>query len=83
MIVKVRKIGNSLGVLLSKSLVQQCAIKNEVSLEVKGNSIIIKPVIETPRQGWEEQFINAGSLNDKQMLLDSPTNSFDEDDWTW
>lgn len=83
MIVKVRKIGNSLGVLLSKALVEQCSIKDEVSLEVKDNAIIIKPIPKTPRKGWENQFVKAGSLNDNDILMGEVNNSFDKDEWTW
>ena len=83
MIVKVIKIGNSVGVLLSKTIVDQCSIKDEVSLEVKGNTIIINPVITQPRQEWEEQFLKAGSLNDNEILMGEIDNSFDKEKWVW
>lgn len=83
MIVKVRKIGNSVGILLSKSLVEQCSIKEEVQLEVKDDSIVIKPLLKMPRKGWEEQFLQAGSLNDNELLIGEIVNSFDKDEWAW
>lgn len=83
MIVKVRKIGNSVGVLLSKSLLEQCSIKDEVSLEIIDNFIVIKPVPKAPREGWEEQFLKAGSINENEILMDDLSNSFDKDEWTW
>jgi antitoxin MazE len=83
MIVKVRKIGNSVGVLLSKAILDQCSIKDEVSLEVKGNTIVIHPVTTKPRQGWKEQFLQAGSLEDKELLMGEFDNSFDQEEWTW
>ena len=83
MIIKVRKIGNSVGILLPKVIMEQCAIKDEVSLEVKENSIIIQPVKKKPRQGWEEAFLKAGSLNDKELLMGEFSNSFDKEEWTW
>ena len=83
MIIKVRKIGNSAGLLLSKALLDQCLIKDEVRLEIKGNTIIIHPVTSKPRQGWEEQFLKAGSLEDKEKLMGEFDNSFDKDEWTW
>lgn len=81
--VKVRKIGNSVGIILSKAIVDQCGIKDEVTLEVKGDAIIIQPVTTHPREGWEEQFLKAGSLEDNEMLMGDLGNSFDEDEWTW
>ena len=83
MIIKVRKIGNSVGVLLPKAVLEQCAIKDEITLEVWDNSVIILPVEKKPRQGWEEQFIKAGSLTDSENLMGEFDDSFDEKDWTW
>ena len=83
MIVKVRRIGNSVGVLLSKAMIEECSIKDEVSIEVKENKIIIQPVKNQVREGWADAFINAGSLTDKELLMDDITNSFDDEEWTW
>ena len=83
MIIKVRKIGNSVGILLPKAIMDQCAIKDEVSLEVKENSIIIQSTKKKSRQGWEEAFLKAGSLNDQELLMGEFSNSFDKEEWTW
>lgn len=83
MVLKLRKIGNSAGILLSKSLIEQCSIKDEVSVTVKDGSIIITPAYKKPREGWEEQFIKAGSLHDNENLMGNLKNKFDEEEWTW
>ena len=83
MIVKVRKIGNSTGIILSKSILAQCSIKDEVTIEVKGEAIIIQPLKKKPREGWEEQFIKAGSLTDHASLIPEFDNKFDNEEWTW
>lgn len=83
MITKVRKIGNSVGILLPKAVLEQCSINDEVNLEVSDSSIIITPVEKKPREGWEEQFIKAGSLTDREMLIGEVANSFDDEEWTW
>ena len=83
MVLKLRKIGNSTGILLSKTLIEQCAIKDEVSVVVKDGSIIIAPVKKQPRNGWEQQFIDAGSLSDYENPMDNLQNKFDEEEWTW
>jgi antitoxin MazE len=83
MVLKLRKIGNSAGILLSKTLIEQCSIKDEVSVTVKNGSIIITPVKKKPRDGWEEQFIKAGSQNDNEKLMGDIKNKFDEEEWTW
>ena len=83
MIIKVRKIGNSAGIILSKSMMEQCEIKDEVRIEVKGDYIIIKPVKRKPREGWEETFIKAGSLTDHSVVMPTISNNFDDEEWTW
>lgn len=83
MIIKVRKIGNSAGIILSKSIMEQCAIKYEVEIEVKGDSIIIKPVQRKPRENWEESFIKAGSLTDYSTIIPTISNNFDDEEWVW
>ena len=44
MIIKVRKIGNSAGIILSKTILEQCAIKDEVK-----NTIIVASLTSTVR----------------------------------
>ncbi len=83
MIVKVRKIGNSTGIILSKSILEQCDIKDEVSIEVKDETIIIQSIKKKPREGWVEQFIKAGSLTDHASLMPSFESDFDNEEWTW
>lgn len=83
MIVRLRKIGNSTGIILSKSILEQCDIKDEVKVQVQGESIVIQPIKRNPREGWEEQFLAAGSLEQSSTLMGDFGNSFDEEEWTW
>lgn len=83
MITKVRKIGNSYGVLLNKKLMEQINIKDEVSLSVMDNKIIIEPISSNPREGWEEMFLQAGSLDDDEIFFENVENQFDKEEWTW
>jgi len=36
-----------------------------------------------PREGWEQQFMAAGSREDKENLMGEFNNKFDEGEWTW
>lgn len=83
MIVRVRKIGNSAGILLSKSMIEQCDIKDSVHLEVKDKSIIIQPIKLSPREGWSQKFLLANSLTDNENPLGEISNTFDNEEWTW
>jgi len=85
MITKVIKIGNSRGIRIPKSIIEQSGIKNEVELEVKDDKIIIKSLSEI-RKNWNLAFQKM-SKNNEDILLDedSLTNqtSWDDKEWTW
>ena len=83
MITKVRKIGNSSGILLAKSILEQCSITDEVRISVVDSKIVIEAVKAHPRDGWEEQLIKAGSLQDDEKFFEDFGNEFDEKEWTW
>lgn len=79
---KVRKIGNSFGIIISKKILEQVDVKNEVSLSIKDSKIIIEAVKTNPRENWEEMLLKANSLDDKEVLKYFE-NDFDKSEWTW
>lgn len=85
MITKVIKIGNSRGIRIPKSIIDQSGIKNEVELEVKDDKIIIKSLSEI-RKNWNLAFQKMSKSND-DLLLDENTltdqSSWDNEEWTW
>ncbi|UOE42339.1 AbrB/MazE/SpoVT family DNA-binding domain-containing protein [Chryseobacterium suipulveris] len=83
MTTRIRKIGNSSGIIISKAMLDQLNIepKDELELYVEGDKILIKKV-KQPREGWEEQFKNADLLEGEEDLMDF-NNQFDDEEWTW
>ena len=82
--VKITKIGNSQGIIIPKAIIEQCGLTDKVCLEVKDNHLIISPLVENPRQGWEEAIIAAGVDEDDELLMgDYLPHSWDEEEWTW
>jgi len=82
--VKIIRIGNSKGIRLSKSLIEQYNMKDEVLLEAKKDSIVIRPV-ENPRANWEKSFEKMRFKGD-DALLDEGTelaSDWDQEDWQW
>jgi antitoxin MazE len=80
---RIVRIGNSQGVRISKRLLEQTGLKEEVEIEVEGNTLVIRPVTG-PRAGWAEAF-QAMSREGDDALLDEeviPTR-WDEDEWRW
>ena len=85
MITKVVKIGNSRGIRIPKSVIEQSGIKNEVELEVKDDRIIIR-TLSGVRKNWDLAFQKMSRNND-DILLDqdsiSNQSSWDNEEWTW
>ena len=78
------RIGNSRGIRLPKSVLDQCHLKDSVEIEVEGNSLIIKPV-NSPRSSWAEAFSGMAQHGDDK-LLDADANlstEWDESEWRW
>ncbi len=83
-IVKIIQIGNSKGIRLSKSLIEQYNMKDEVLLEAKKDSIVIHPV-ENSRVDWEKSFEKM-RLRGDDMLLDEGTeldSEWEQAEWQW
>lgn len=75
----ITKIGNSKGIIIPVHLLKECRFEEEVSLQIKGESLIISKVLK-PREGWDETFLKAGA---DEAMMDDLTNKFDESEWTW
>jgi antitoxin MazE len=74
------KIGNSKGMRLSKTILEQYNIKDKVEIILKKGHIILKP-IPTPRQNWEQAFKEMRHNNDDDLLIDDVFD--DENLETW
>ena len=79
---KIRKIGNSFGIIIGKQILDQLNITGEVTLTIQDSKIIIEARKPKPRENWEELLLKANSLNDIEDL-DYFDNNFDKTEWTW
>lgn len=80
--VPVIAIGNSKGIRLPKAILEQLKIVDKVEMEVENQQIILKPLSETPRNGWESAFkIMHETQEDSLLLKDNlATEAFE---WEW
>jgi antitoxin MazE len=77
------KIGNSQGVRIPKTLIEQCGFGNEIEIEVKGKALVLRSA-QPSRQGWDEAFAGLRGAEDAAPLLpDSMSQEWDETEWTW
>ena len=81
---RVVKIGNSQGIRIPKTLLEQTGINDTVELDVENDKIVIRPILN-PRAGWENAF-KAMSDNRDDVLINGAENvshSWDEKEWQW
>ncbi|MHB9032770.1 MAG: AbrB/MazE/SpoVT family DNA-binding domain-containing protein [Anaerolineae bacterium] len=79
---KVVKIGNSRGIRIPRTILEQVGLTGDVELVVKGNQLIIH-ASRRPRQGWAQKYAVMASQGE-DILLDQPAPTrFDENEWEW
>ena len=87
MFTKLIQIGNSHGVRLPKSVIDQIGLTGELELEVRDGEIILRSH-KHPRDGWDAAYKRMGKNGDgrlsaeDQAWLDA-SNTFDDDEWEW
>jgi len=80
------KIGNSQGILISKSFLNHYHFENEVLIEPQEDGLLIKPLQKSVRQDWEHRFQQAIQKGDSPEgeLLEGFSNAFETDEeWSW
>ncbi len=73
---KVRRIGNSRGILFTKSILDESGVKDIVKITVKNKVIMISAEKEIKKKKWSD------FKKSKQKLV-LVANKFDETEWTW
>lgn len=76
------RIGNSRGIRIPKTLIEQSGLKDDVEISVKGDAIVICP-ISHPREGWAEAFLQMSRRGDDTLLDAGVASQFDQTEWEW
>ena len=82
MLLSIIPIGNSKGIQIPKAILDQCNIRDQIELEVENGRIILEPVQENPRQGWDDAFREMAANSDDSLLI-SESVDIEMDDWEW
>jgi antitoxin MazE len=82
MLISVVQIGNSKGIRIPKAILEQCNIHDQIELEVENGKIILEPVHDSPRQGWDEAFREMAENNDDRLLISDGVD-IDMEEWEW
>lgn len=78
------QIGNSFGVRIPKTIIQQVGFKKNTDLvfKVTEKGLLISPEKQA-REGWEQKFTSSKKGLKKPSLLGEFSNEFDKNEWTW
>lgn len=78
------RIGNSKGIRLPKSVLEQCQLKDTVEIEVEGNALIVRPV-RAPRGNWSQAFAKMAGYKDDTMFDQDAKSAteWDRREWRW
>jgi antitoxin MazE len=76
----IRRIGNSRGVILPASVLQEVGATDAMSLLVDNGRIILEPVQE-PRKGWFENAADYQATQEEREWESAPLS--DDSEWVW
>lgn len=82
--INVIRIGNSKGIRIPKPLLEECALRDAVEVELRDGALLIRPARRS-RQGWDESFRRMASRGD-DALLDAESaalREWDHAEWRW
>ena len=82
MLTKIVPIGNSRGIRIPKAMLEHCGFGEEVDLQAKNGSLVLRAVKAT-RAGWADAFGRMAAAGDDQLVQeDAPTaTQFDAEEW--
>jgi len=78
------RIGNSRGIRIPKSVIEQCQLHGAVDLIVQQGQLVVRSAAKA-RAGWEQAFQEMHRQGDDRLLdrETSWTAEWDRKDWTW
>jgi len=84
MVTRIVQIGNSKGIRIPKTLLQQTGLSGEVEISAENGALVIRPA-RKPRAGWAEAFRKMARRGDDALLdPDAPSlTEWDKDEWEW
>lgn len=79
---RVIKIGNSRGVRIPKTLLEQAGFADEVEILLDEGQLILRRVAAA-RTGWDEAFRRMALVADDRLLDPGAGTEWDEAEWEW
>ncbi len=79
---KVVKIGNSRGIRIPRTMLEQAGLTDQVEMSIEGNRLIVRSA-HRPRVGWKACFAEMAERGDDPLLDDNVPTQWDDNEWSW
>jgi len=76
------RIGNSRGIRIPKSLIDECHLGDSVELSVVDGALVVRAT-SAPRQNWDAAFKQMADTGDDVLLHPDTPTEFDATEWQW
>ncbi|QEZ46881.1 AbrB/MazE/SpoVT family DNA-binding domain-containing protein [Cupriavidus oxalaticus] len=73
----IRKMGNSQGILIPKTILAQLGLEDEVEMDIVNDTLVIRRPRNTPREGWAEASRAIAEAGDDVLVLGEFPNADD------
>ena len=79
---RIVRIGNSRGIRIPKTLLDEADLPEEVELHAEPGRLIVQAV-RRPRSGWATVARRMRTTGDDRLLDESTSTKFDREEWEW
>lgn len=80
--IKVRKIGNSKGIVIPQKYLKIIGNNEEIEIEVDDKGILLKKNTEVPRKGWAKACKKMAKNGDDKLLIPDVFDDESFEEWT-
>lgn len=74
----IRKIGNSRGMIIPTSLLQQAGLESEADVSVEDGALVVRAAPKPVRSGWAQASAQLAASGDDALLIPEFGNDGDE-----
>ncbi|WP_036484335.1 AbrB/MazE/SpoVT family DNA-binding domain-containing protein [Myxosarcina sp. GI1] len=75
------KIGNSQGIRIPKTIMEQCGFTNAIEMKIENGNLILSPL--KARESWSESFQEMAANGDDELLIDDTIPTEYGEEWEW
>ncbi len=82
MLVPVIQIGNSRGIRIPKTILQQLEVEESLELKISNNEILLRPIKKEVRKNWKQAFQKMHKRKEDVLFIDD-IDDRENFQWEW